>query len=725
MQVRETILYALFAASMLFSNSCSQPEARLIDKFSIDQTKNIMRPENFGIANGKITIGIECNDLSSVKGIWAPPYVSSDFSFQATINGKLAEQPRYQWWPFYIERSASLAEGLLAQSSTLLVPEGRAFIFSLILKNQEKKKLPILLEFNIKGTLDRMVDDSKWGFSAPQSSTSTLVKEINENSVAFEQGNQSIVISASKDIVWEKEQNCFRVDTIIAPEREMKLYLIFSIGATTDAMKQCSELADNPEAAIKGSYNVYDQRVTELYEKMPSLESDNASLVRFYNRSLVPLLMNRWNVAEFKLNPFYSTGSVRGGCVGDYLWNVGECLEILSVFDPDATKAHIRQFLETGVKSGFGFCPINGGMLHPDYFYPINQEKVIGLTYHYIRNTGDIAFLNEKIGNGTIIDSIVLEALFMDDLSKPVSLIDYNTCDPQHRGGQSHLELRTPIGKLNYTNVVPDLNGRRYLNYMLAARLSKLAGKPRPDLLERAGALKMELKKQLWDPGKKWFVYKMPDAKPPITEYRYTVQMYYLLGSGVLDEEEESGLLSHLNEDEFLSEYGLHSLAKHDPAYFQPDVDNGGPGACTCFPLNIAKTLYIIGKPQLAEDIFKRILWWGERMPYWGDSFYADTMRYREETPLQSTIDAITGAQCIIFGMFGICPDFDGSITIKPSLPPFTTQISLTGVKLRNRLFDVDVKGDVYKVNCQGKSIKAKIGQTVTICVDGKLIVNI
>ena len=53
---------------------------------------------------------------------------------------------------------------------------------------------------------------------------------------------------------------------------------------------------------------------------------------------------------EFKLKPFYSTGSVRGGCVGDYLWNVGECQEILSVFDPVATKAHIRQFLETGVK---------------------------------------------------------------------------------------------------------------------------------------------------------------------------------------------------------------------------------------------------------------------------------------------------------------------------------------------------------------------------------------
>jgi hypothetical protein len=231
------------------------------------------------------------------------------------------------------------------------------------------------------------------------------------------------------------------------------------------------------------------------------------------------------------------------------------------------------------------------------------------------------------------------------------------------------------------------------------------------------------LKKQLWDADKKWFVYKMPDTKPPITEFRYTVQMFYLLGVGVLDNEEESGLLTHLNDNEFQSEYGLYSLAKQDPAYFQPDVDNRGPGVCTCFPLNISKTLYIMGKPQPAENILKRILWWGERMPYWGDSFYADTIRYREETPLQCTIDAVTGTQCFIFGMFGICPDFDGSIKINPAPPSFAKQISLSGVKLRNQSFDVYVDQVNYKVTCHGKTIETKIGKVVTLS-DGELTIN-
>ena len=76
--------------------------------------------------------------------------------------------------------------------------------------------------------------------------------------------------------------------------------------------------------------------------------------------------------------------------------------------------------------------------------------------------------------------------------------------------------------------------------------------------------------------------------------------MFYLLGSGVLDEETEAGLVSHLNEQEFLGEYGLHSLAKGDPAYDPADVDNGGPGACTSFPPNIAIRLYQAGQPREA-----------------------------------------------------------------------------------------------------------------------------
>lgn len=713
MRLSTTLLVTASAAlTMMYAASAG---AAPLDRFGIDQTRNIMRPENFGIANGRITIGIECTDLSTIRGIWAPPFVSSDFSLQATVQGKTIGQPVYLWRPFYIERSGAFDETLQAQTNTLLVPEGRAFIYTLKLTNHGAAPVAAPVAFTVLGTLDKMLDDASWGFGAPQSATATKVSVQAPALVLLEQGGQSLAVAVSSGLAWDAENEAFLGTIPVAPGSQATVYLIVSIGSTPDAIAQCRSLAEAPGDAVDRAEAAYNRRAAALYEKLPHLESDNAALVQFYDRSLVPFLLNRWEVPEFKLNPFYSTGSIRGGCVGEYLWNVGECPEILPIFDPDATKAHIRQFLETGVKHGFGFCPIQGTMLHPDYYYPINQEKIIGPTYHYVKNTGDLNFLGEQLGDGSILDAILSEACYLDDLSRPVALVDYNVCDPQHRGGQSHLEIRNPVGPLNYTNIMPDLNGRRYLNYVLAARLAEWAGMPRPELLDRAKALSGLLKEQLWDADRKWFAFQMPDADPPLTGYRYTVQLFYLLGTGVLDAEEEAGLLSHLNETEFLSEYGLHSLAKQDPAYLQADVDNGGPGSCTCFPLNIARNLYGMGRADMANGLLKRLLWWGERMPYWGDSFYADAMRYREETPLQCTIDAITGAQCIIFGMFGIQPHIDGSITIQPTLPPFAERVSLTGVRIRGQVFDVRVEQGQFTVSSRGNSIQAALGQRVSL----------
>src|SRR5690606_12315894 len=120
--------------------------------------------------------------------------------------------------------------------------------------------------------------------------------------------------------------------------------------------------------------------------------------------------------------------------------------------------------------------------------------------------------------------------------------------------------------------IMPDLNGLRYKNYERVSELCALAGDRQPDLMRRAREIKKLLKEQLWSPTEKWFAYADEKGNK---EMRYTIQMFYLLNSDVIDEEIERGLLSHLNESEFFSEYGFHSMSKKDVAYDQVDIDNG------------------------------------------------------------------------------------------------------------------------------------------------------
>ncbi|MEA1952547.1 MAG: hypothetical protein U9N87_14295, partial [Planctomycetota bacterium] len=505
---------------------------------------------------------------------------------------------------------------------------------------------------------------------------------------------------------WDVEKKACRLLATLKPNDRRTVSLAFAMGPAAEAQAACESIAADPAKAITEANAAHGKQVAEMFRRLPRFVSDNKDMEKFYNRSLVHFITNRWDVPDLVLRPYYSTGSIRGGCVCDYLWNYGEIWEIMPLYDAAAHRQHIKQFLNCDMTKHYSFNPIDGKALGP--WYMVNQEKIIGLIYYYIKNTGDRKFLNETVDGKTVLEHVVQNAMVMDDASKPVRLIDYGPSN-------SHLELRR---NYSYNHVMPDLNGRRHANYLRAARLAEIAGKPTPYLLERAEALKKLLKRKLWNRKTKWFDFTNGKGKP---ETRYTVQIFKLFASDVLDDELEAGLMSHLNEEEFLSEHGMHSLAKGDPAYDPADVDNGGPGACTCFPPQIAERLYKAGRPRQGEDIMRRCLWWGSRMPYWGDSIVAERIDYRRDTPLQCTIDGVTVAQAIIFGMFGVDAQFDGSILVTPRPPAFAPQMSLQGVKLRGIVFDINVDDDRFKVALGGQTIVAPVGRTVSIQKNGRL----
>ena len=432
---------------------------------------------------------------------------------------------------------------------------------------------------------------------------------------------------------------------------------------------------------------------------------------QFYNRSLSIFITNKAEVPENILNPHYGTGSVRGGCTCNYLWDFGEVREIFSVVDPQAAGAHIMQFLRTDcIDTYFAFYPQTGEPFGK--WYAINHEKITGHVYNYVKLTGDTDFLKVVIKDGkTVLDLMIDCALFGNDVNQPVSLIDYS----KHgiAGSEnSHLELRRTHLGYEYSHVMPDLNGRRYHTFVKVSELCKLMGKPQPVLMERAEQLKALLKKELWSPDIRWFHFINRKGEK---DTRWTIQMFKLFESNVLDEEEKQGLLSHLNEEEFLSEYGMHSMSKKDPAYDQVDIDNGGGGTCPAFPVLTSEFLYKDGKAEAADNIMKRILWWGQRMPYIGDSQVANEIDYRQDTPLQASIQTGCLAQCIIFGMMGVEVSFDGTITINPKKTSLSKKMELKGLKLRGKTIDVAVDGDSFQVTVAGKTLSSAMGTPVVI----------
>ena len=713
--------FIFLTAIVLFSNctqnTCTKNQNRIplktgneyLDIFLGDGDSLITRPQHLGIVNGMASVGIAHHYVGVVEGFWATPYVSSDFYLEPRLFGERIKTDHYTWLPFQTQRIGQVQD-IVVTSKTTLIYGMRAGILNLKLKNTgaREKSIPLQLIANNPFTYDASLDFVlRWEFSAPVSRTPVKTK-VDQSGVQRVQGDMSVAIGSDmKGLRWEEPTRRFHGEAVLAPGQELTVNVAFSIGQTETALKERATILSNPNQHIEKATNAYISKVENLFDHLPRFYSDNKMLEQFYNRSLSIFITNKAEVPENVLNPHYGTGSVKGGCTCNYLWDFGEVREILHLVDPEAAKAHVIQFLRTDcIDKFYAFYPMTGEPFGA--WYAINHEKITGYVYNYVKLTGDTDFLNIEIKDGkTVLDLMMDCALFGNDVNLPVSLIDYAI----YGSVNSHLELRRTHLGYEYSHVMPDLNGRRHHTFYKVSELYKLAGKPQPFLMERAEQLKVLLKKELWSPELQWFHFINSKGEK---DTRWTIQMYKLFEGNVLDEETKQGLLSHLNEAEFLSAYGFHSMSKKDPGYDQVDIDNGGGGGCPAFPVLISEFLYKDGKATAADDIMSRILWWGQRMPYIGDSQVANEIDYRQDTPLQASIQTGCLAQCIIFGMMGVEVSFDGTITIDPKTS-LSKKMELKGLKLRGKTMDVTVDGDLFKVTVDGKTHTSAIGTPVII----------
>lgn len=689
------------------------PGADLQDMFAISGDQLITDEEHFGIVNGHLSVGVNYRGIATLSGLYAPPYASSDFFLELRVFGEKIRTEQYIWRPNEVRRKGSYG-AIDVSTSTLLLTGQRAGVLTVTFHNRAAKAQNIPVQLNISGDLSAndgriSLDFVKdWGFNRPNTEkikTTRLVES--QRMISYNDAGAVVLAADFNNLVWSPlSEWSYHWDATVrlgAGERKTH-YIAIALGPRHEAESACNELLNDPAGALQRSGDEFGRRTSSLFSGMPVFEASNRLLSDYYTRSVQHLLLNRWEVQEFALNPVYTTGSIKGGCLGCYLWDLGIPAEMLPIFDASAVRAHISKFLAVDISQHNRINPFDGQAYGGPYI--VNQEKIIALIYYYVLHTGDLHFLEEQINGRSILDWVLYHATFGDDLSKPAILIDYGE-------DASHLELRH---QYNYNHVLPDVNGGRYISYLRASKLTTLAGKPRGDIDARLKPLKELLKKTLWSSEHRWFGFG-PENGP--LSFRYTNIMFKLIGTGVLDADEERGLLSHLNEREFLSDYGLHSISKLDPAFDQADIDHGGGGSYVAFPGMIAEALYKGGYANFAEEILERVLWWGQRMPYWPDSVVANQIEYREDTPLQCAIDASSGAQCIVFGMCGAKVELNGNLVLNPHPPSFSPQISLRGLKIRGHSVDLLVDRKRYEVQVEGRKMSSTVGTPMVIPAAG------
>ena len=662
-------------------------------RFSFEKENNILCDRHIGISGNRLSILTPESSVGKINNLQACPFTNTEFIMDVRVGGERVPAKDWSWLPNVIIREGETK--LYNITTTVAVPpHNRAVVIKIELENKTENDLLLPLTVEYRGEPRRM---EEWIFLIPDGNRFADLKyESDENSITFYSNDQAAsVITCSEKVKHFKSAYLLESNITLPASKKHIIYFSAHLGAKEEVEKESQSIKKDYQKYIDKAILWEKEEEKEIFSKLPELTSTDSDLVKLYYRSLVTYVTNKWEAPEFNVNPYYSTGSTNGGCMCSYLWDYSGGMYVHPLVCPETHKKQLGFYIKNDLTSSYAIMPIDGKPTGP--WYQINQEKIIAMVYYYVLHTGDKEFLNEKVLDKTISEWMVFHALVGDDLSKPVALINYG------EGGRDHLELRHEI---QYRGIMPDLNARRYMNYIRAYKLTELAGNPCEVLLDRASELK-DLLPTLWNENAEWYDFIYNGNR----ETRYTVQMFKFLDSDVIDKQTKDKLVKHLNEEEFLSEYGLHSMAKHDPAYDQDDIDNGGGGICTEFAAVIIGQLFDEGYDEKASDILKRILWWGTRLPYMGDSCAANMMLHREDTPLQADISSVSLAQTILFKLSGVSVDFDGKIKVCPPKHHLAEKIEYRNFKLRGRIFDLLIDGEYYKLKIDGKTIVKKCGE--------------
>ena len=452
---------------------------------------------------------------------------------------------------------------------------------------------------------------------------------------------------------------------------ESTIYVVIAVSPDSSQLaSSVSRAIDAPEELIQKSRTEMQESLSRWFEKLPQLAASPA-ISRFYYHAAAQLLYDRWKLGStFVLDPWYPVSGRDSGGMNIYAWDVQYASLAFSFLDPAALRVIIKALPAAPLTEHYSIDPLHGtGM---GTFYTYNPYVFTSTVDQYLRTTGDWSILTEQASGKTILDWLVQLAEWGEKDRDPNGdgLLDY--------GNDSNLlELHKTGSGPGYVNEVPSPNGERvYVYRTVADFLEHVNPKQNQETIRHLRAMADSVSKAvnqvLWLDRYGWYGTKQRDGSVvPI----YSIQIYELLRvPGLVPHDRAEKLMAHLNESEFIAQWGIRSMSIKDRLFDYNDHDWAGPMSYTGTGPELSADFFSAAFPAQGWMALNKILWWPDHLAVYPQGITNDSYAFRYPQSKQfggrvgagrtNLVASCAGVDAILRGIFGLELGADGSIKV-------------------------------------------------------------
>jgi hypothetical protein len=571
-----------------------------------------------------------------------------------TLDGREYPAAECRWFAYRALRRNLNCDGLAVESDTRMVNERRAVLVRVRVSNPSKEAREITLALTTAGTNGVNTTQRK--------GVTTVTRPVQKpDSVVNSEGN----------VRWEWKAK-------LAPGGEQVLEFAQSDDGWTGDFAE----------AFDGFKNVWEQRWADAFTPgnkhfsgwLPVLQTENRELARnYYMGALTLIALERTN---FPPHPrmFTTNGERAPGTY--YFWDASLHPVTWALLEPAGMKATLRRILVQNVRGspvmdlrttkGFdtrAHKQITG--------YAFNACTIFRLGYDYLRATGDLAFLDEKLENGqTVLERLDAIANDWKTLVLPGSAL-------ANYGGNANLLECAPA----YVHRVPSANAQNVLMMREVAALYDLKGNA-----ERARQLRGDADKlvpavlALYKPGDGVWYGLHNDGQR--VELRHCVDYIYV-GRALMNDltptmrSEMTGFVKR----ELLTSHWMRAMSLQDAAAARSDRPDHGPlGAYDGWiPLTV-RVMWQMGFPRDAFEFYCRTAVVTKEAPFTQAHEFYGPERRNFDAPvrvaerqgcMKESPGGIAFTEVVLDTFFGFKPAFDEkAMLVDAETPrPFTGKL--------------------------------------------------